>query len=148
MVHPPLGWRVKGYRALMLIGEVAERAGVSVKTVRYYEEVGVIESAARTPGGYRDYDEGVLERLRFVRSAQAVGLTLGEIREVVAFRERGESPCTHVLGLLETHAAEVDRRIRELRNLRRELVTLAQRAKALDPDKCPSSIVCHIVTSP
>lgn len=129
----------------MLIGDVAERAGVSIKTLRYYEVVGVIDTAARTLGGYRDYDEAVLERLRFIRSAQAVGLTLGEIREVVAFRERGESPCAHVLGLLETHAAEVDRRIRELRNLRLELGALAQRANALDPGECPSSEVCHIV---
>lgn len=132
----------------MLIGDVAARAGVSIKTLRYYEDVGVIDKAARTPGGYRDYDEDVLERLRFVRSAQAVGLTLGEIREVVAFRERGESPCAHVLELLDTHAAEVDRRIRELRTLRRDLATLAQRAKALDPAKCPPNVVCHIVTSP
>ena len=132
----------------MLIGDIAARAGVSIKTVRYYEDVGVIDRAARTPSGYRDYDEDVLERLRFVRSAQAVGLTLGEIREVVAFRERGESPCAHVLELLDTHAAEVDRRIRELRTLRRDLATLAQRAKELDPAECPSNLVCHIVTTP
>lgn len=132
----------------MLIGDVAARAGVSIKTLRYYEDVGVIDKAARTPSGYRDYDEDVLERLRFVRSAQAVGLTLGEIREVVAFRERGESPCAHVLELIDTRAAEVDRRIRELRSLRRELGVLAQRAKALDPADCPPNLVCHIVTSP
>lgn len=132
----------------MLIGDVAARAGVSIKTLRYYESVGVIDKAARTPGGYRDYDDDVLERLRFVRSAQAVGLTLGEIREVVAFRERGESPCAHVLELLDTRAAEVDQRIRELRTLRRDLATLAHRAKALDPAECPSNVVCHIVTSP
>ena len=132
----------------MLIGDVAARAGVSIKTLRYYEDVGVIDRAARTPGGYRDYDEDVLERLRFIRSAQAVGLTLGEIREVVAFRERGESPCAHVLELLDTHATEVDRRIRELRTLRRDLGALAQRAKALNSDECPSSVVCHIVTMP
>lgn len=132
----------------MLIGDVAARAGVSIKTLRYYEDVGVIDEAARTPGGYRDYEDDVLERLRFIRSAQAVGLTLGEIREVVAFRERGESPCAHVLELLETHAAEVDRRIRELRTLRRDLGTLAERAKELDPAECTSNVVCHIVTPP
>lgn len=131
----------------MLIGELAERTGLSVKTLRYYEQVGVIDVADRTPGGYRTYDAGVLERIRFVRSAQAVGLTLGEIREIVAFRERGQSPCAHVLGVLETHAAEVDRRIRELRQLRRELGALAGRARALDPADCSPSTVCHILSA-
>lgn len=139
-------WRVKAYHALMLIGEVAERTGLSVKALRYYEQVGVIDVAQRTPGGYRKYDVGVLERLRFVRSAQAVGLTLGEIREIVAFRELGQSPCSHVVKVLETHAADVDRRIRELRQLRRELGALADRAKALDPGACPPSTVCHILS--
>ena len=147
MLHPPLYWRVKRYRALMLIGELGERTGLSVKTLRYYEQVGVIDVAERTPGGYRTYDIGVLERLRFVRSAQAVGLTLGEIREIVAFRERGDSPCAHVLGVLETHTAQVDRRIRELRQLRSELAALADRARALDPAQCSPSTVCHIISA-
>ncbi len=146
MLYPPLNWSVKGYRVLMLIGELAGRTGLSVKTLRYYEQVGVIDVAERTSGGYRYYDVGVLERLRFVRSAQAVGLTLGEIREIVAFRERGLSPCVHVLGVLESHAAEVDRRILELRHLRRELDALADRARALDPAECSPSTVCHIIT--
>lgn len=131
----------------MQIGELAQRADVSVKTLRYYEAVGVLEAPPRTSGGYRSYGEEVVDRLRFVRSAQAVGLTLGEIREVVAFRERGESPCAHVLELLSTHAADVERRIRELRQLRRELAVLARRAESLDPDDCPPSTVCHIVTA-
>jgi len=68
------------------IGEVAQRSGLSVKTLRYYEDIGVLASPPRTPGGYRDYEDTVVGRLQFVRAAQAVGLTLGEIREVIAFR--------------------------------------------------------------
>lgn len=131
----------------MLIGELANRAGLSVKTLRYYEQVGVIDAPERTAGGYRSYDEAVLGRISFVRSAQAVGLTLGEIREIVAFRERGESPCAHVLSVLETHAAEVDRRIRELRELRSQLAALADAAKGLDPADCSPSTVCHIIAT-
>ena len=131
----------------MLIGEIAERTGLSVKTLRYYEHIGVIDVAERTPAGYRTYEASVIERLRFVRSAQAVGLTLGEIREIVAFRERGQCPCAHVLGVLETHAAEVDRRVQELRQLRGELVALADRAKALNPADCSPSTVCHIISA-
>lgn len=145
MLHPPVRWRVKRYSLLMLIGDVAERTGLTVKTLRYYEQVGVVEVADRTPGGYRRYDVGVLERVAFVRSAQAIGLTLGEIREIVAFRERGESPCAHVLEVLETHTAEVERCIRELRHLRRELGSLAERARELDPADCTPTTVCHII---
>jgi DNA-binding transcriptional MerR regulator len=65
---------------------------VSAKTIRHYLQIGVLPPPARTPSGYRAYDDGVLDRLRFVRAAQAVGLTLGEIREIVALRDRGWSP--------------------------------------------------------
>lgn len=72
----------------MRIGEIAERAGLSTKALRYYERVGLIDEPTRTQSGYRDYDESVLDRLRFIRSAQAAGLTLGEIKGVIAFREQ------------------------------------------------------------
>jgi DNA-binding transcriptional MerR regulator len=127
------------------IGELAERSGLSAKAVRYYEEIGVLPEAARTPAGYRDYDEATVERLAFVRAAQAVGLTLGEIREIVALRDRGETPCTHVLALLADRAAEVDRRITELEGLRGDLARLARRARALDPADCSPDRICHII---
>lgn len=60
----------------------------SDKTVRYYEGIGLLDHPPRTPSGYRDYDPSVLERLGFIKAAQAVGLTLGEIREIVALRDR------------------------------------------------------------
>jgi DNA-binding transcriptional MerR regulator len=80
-----------------------------------------------------------------VRAGQAVGLTLGEIREVIAFRERSEVPCGHVLDLILDHAAEVDRRIAELQRLRVDLDHLARRARTLDPADCPESVVCHLL---
>lgn len=76
----------------MRTGELAERAGISAEAIRYYERVGVLTPPARTASGYRDYDEVALDRLSFVRAAQAVGLTLGQIREVVAFRDWGGAP--------------------------------------------------------
>lgn len=127
------------------IGELAQRSGLSVKTLRYYEDIGVLAAPPRTTGGYRDYDHTVLGRLEFVRAAQAVRLTLGEIREVIAFREGGEAPCSHVLDLILHHAAEVDRRIAELQRLRADLDRLAKRARTLDPAGCPESIVCHVL---
>jgi DNA-binding transcriptional MerR regulator len=127
------------------IGELAQRSGLSVKTLRYYEDIGVLAEPPRTPGGYRDYGEGVLGRLEFVRAAQAVGLTLGEIREVIAFRERGDVPCSHVLDLILHHAAEVDGRIAELQRLRADLDRLAGRARTLNPADCRESAVCHVL---
>lgn len=132
----------------MQIGELAQRGGLSVKTLRYYEEIGVLAPPARTASGYRDYDDDTVGRLQFVRAAQAIGLTLGEIREVIAFRERGEAPCGHVLDVILHHAAEVDCRIAELQRLRADLDRLARRARTLDPADCPVSVVCHVLLPP
>jgi MerR family transcriptional regulator, copper efflux regulator len=68
----------------MRIGQLAEQAGISTKAIRYYEQIGILGPPERTATGYRSYDEAALGRLGFVRAAQAVGLTLGEIRHVIA----------------------------------------------------------------
>lgn len=129
----------------MRIGELAERAGVTAKTIRYYEEIGVIDEPERTSSGYRDYAGTAIDRLNFVRAGQAVGLTLAEIRSVVALRDRGETPCDHVRELLEARAGEIDRRIEELRALRRDLRRLVTRARKLDPAACDEHRVCHLL---
>jgi MerR family copper efflux transcriptional regulator len=130
----------------MRIGELAEQAGISTKAIRYYEQVGILAPPARTASGYRTYDPSALGRLEFVRAAQAVGLTLGEIRRIMAFRDEGQAPCAHVTDLLQRHAADLDTRIRELQQLRGELRQLAERAATLDPEQCPPERVCHIIT--
>ena len=116
----------------MRIGELAEQAGISTKAIRYYEQIGILTPPARTPSGYRSYDPSALGRLGFVRAAQAVGLTLGEIRQIIAFREGGQAPCAHVTDLLQRHAADLDARIAELQQLRGELRQLAERAATLN----------------
>jgi MerR family transcriptional regulator, copper efflux regulator len=130
----------------MRIGELAEQVGISTKAIRYYEQVGILAAPARTASGYRTYDPSALGRLEFVRAAQAVGLTLGEIRRIMAFRDEGQAPCAHVTDLLQRHAADLDTRIRELQQLRGELRQLAERAATLDPEQCPPERVCHIIT--
>ena len=102
----------------MKIGELATRSGVSVKTIRYYEEIGVLDEPRRMPSGYRDYDEDTKERLGFIRASQASGLSLGEIRSITAYRDRGESPCEHVLELLRRRSHEIDESIAELQRAR------------------------------
>jgi DNA-binding transcriptional MerR regulator len=132
----------------MWIGELAERAGVTARAIRHYERIGVLPAAGRSDSGYRLYGEDALARLAFVRAAQAVGLRLGEIRGVVAFRDRGETPCEHVLALVERRSAELAARIQEMRRLRAELEALAQRARTLDPADCAEDDVCHIIVGP
>lgn len=130
----------------MLIGELGRRAGVNPKTIRYYEEVGLLPRAARLPSGYRQYGEEDAERLEFIRNAKALGVALEEIKEVLAFRDRGVSPCPYVLKLLDAKVKEVQGRIRGLRMLAEDLRRL-QRAAARIPTKelTARARYCHIL---
>ena|SRR2546423_9225852 len=127
----------------MRIGELAELAGLSTKTIRYYEDIGILPEPERTPSGYRDYDDVALERLRFIKSAQAVSFSLGEISEVLAFGDRGEAPCVHVTQLMEERIRSLSEHIRGLQQMRSELEGLVKKAKTLPgPD---SGTFCHII---
>ena len=129
----------------MRIGEVAHRSGVPVKTIRYYEEIGVLAEPRRSESKYRDYEPDVIERLQFIRASQAFGLSLGEIREIVAYRDRGEVPCAHVLDLLRRRSREIDERIVELQQARSVLDGLVARARKLRSEDCSPSGVCHLI---
>ena len=129
----------------MLIGELSKRANVPTKTLRFYEDVGVLPEPARTPSGYRDYDDSALDRLRFIASAQAAGLTLTEIREVIGIRDDGSAPCQHVAALLDAKSAAVARQISELRRLQGELDRLRNRAAKVDPADCAPGSVCEVL---
>lgn len=129
----------------MRIGELAAKAGLTVKTIRFYERAAVLPEPERQPSGYRDYDGSALARLRFVKAAQAAGLTLAEIRQVIAVRDLSGPPCRHVADLLDDHAADLDRRIAELTALRDEVRRLRDRADGLDPSRCDDTAVCHVI---
>ena len=132
----------------MRIGELASQAGVTTQTIRFYEQAGVLPAPGRTPSGYRDFADDALGRLVFVRAAQAVGLSLGEIREVLALRDQGVAPCQHVTGLLVRRAGDIDARIAELSAVRDELRRLARRAETLDPRQCDPARICHVIPEP
>jgi len=85
----------------MRIGELAGLVGVNPKTVRYYEGIGLLPDPERRPSGYREYTDDDVDRLRFIRTAQRLGLSLSEISEILGFRERAERPCDYVLGVLD-----------------------------------------------
>ena len=131
----------------MRIGQLAERAGMTAKTLRFYEQAGLLPAPHRTPSGYRDYEEAALHRLRFIKAAQAAGLALAEITDVIAAREHTGPPCRHVAALLDEHAVDLDRRVAELTALRDEVQRLRDRAKMLDPAECGDDKVCHVIPS-
>jgi len=115
----------------MRIGQLADRFGLNPKTVRYYESIDLLPEPVRTPSGYRDYDEADAERLSFIRTAQRLGLSLDDIREILALHERDEPPCGHVVALLRHHTKELDQRIAEMQQLRDELTDMVARAAEL-----------------
>jgi len=127
------------------IGELSDRTGVPRKTIRYYEEIGVMPVASRSDGGYRQYAGDASARLGFVRAAQSVGLTLAEIREVLAFGDRGEAPCAHVAALIDEHAADLAERIVALQAMHRDLERLARRARAAPATATPDARFCPIL---
>src|SRR6266567_956582 len=122
--------------AEMNIGELARRSGVPSTALRYYEKAGLLPESRRTSSGYRAFQPDSLPRLAFIRAAQAVGLTLSEIREVLRIRDAGAAPCAHVLELIERHRNEVRSRIRELQLLERDLEHLASQGAGVDPSQC------------
>jgi DNA-binding transcriptional MerR regulator len=115
----------------MRIGELAARLAINPKTIRYYEGISLLPDPKRTASGYRTYDEDDVERLRFIKTAQRLGITLDEIREILAFRERGDRPCEYVRGVLRREVAEIDQRLAELTALRDDLVALEDMADQL-----------------
>jgi MerR family copper efflux transcriptional regulator len=129
----------------MRIGELAARCGLSTKAIRYYEEAGLLPPPARTSAGYRDYDKQAAKRLAFIRAGQSISLSLGEIREILALRDRGEAPCTHVIALIEQHAGDLNSRIQALEQMRSDLEKLARKARQGVARQDGQSVYCHII---
>lgn len=129
----------------MRIGEVAERAGVTTKTVRYYEEIGLLPLAERTSSGYRSYDSATVERLRFIRDAQTAGLSLGDIASILELKEQGRRSCEHTRALLRRQIDEIDLQIERLQHARNDLVELVDRADQADPAACIDEHRCQVI---
>jgi MerR family transcriptional regulator, copper efflux regulator len=129
----------------MRIGELARRSGLAATALRYYEKAGLLPESARTVSGYRDYDGETLPRLAFIRAAQAIGLSVAEIREVIGIRDAGAPPCAHVLELIERHRAEVRERVRQLQQLEHDLAVLAEEGSRVDPAECDPSGICKVI---
>ena len=129
----------------MRIGQLAAQSGYSVRTIRFYEQAGLLPAPERTPSGYRIYDQDAITRLRFVRSAQRLGLSLAEIAEVLQVRDCQGPPCTYVTKLIETHISALEDRVKELTALRDELRARLPLDAEPDPTRCPPDQVCYLI---
>ena len=129
----------------MKIGELAENTGAPTKTIRYYESIGLLPEPERAANGYRDYDDDAIDQLRFIRDAQATGLTLNEIASVLDLKSRGKTTCGHVVDLLARHLEDLDRHIETLNRTRDRLAAMTKRAKRLDPASCSDPLRCQTI---
>jgi MerR family transcriptional regulator, copper efflux regulator len=129
----------------MRIGEVGAAAGVTTKTLRFYESIGLLPAPDRTPSGYRDYPPEITERIQFIREAQAAGLTLAEVTSVLELKDAGSRTCEHTLALINRHVAEIDDKIEALVDTRQRLADLSRRAMELDPVDCTDPHRCQVI---
>lgn len=128
------------------IGEVARELGINPKTIRYYEEIGLIPEPERNQSGFRVYSQAEIDRLAFILRARALDFSLDDISEILALREQGEAPCLYVTELVQQRMAEIDAKISALNQLRHELEDIQQVAQALPEENILNKdCICHLI---
>ncbi|MEF2072139.1 Cu(I)-responsive transcriptional regulator [Consotaella aegiceratis] len=120
----------------MNIGEASRRSGLPPKTIRYYEEVGLV-TPARADNGYRDYQERDVHLLRFLQRSRSLGFSIDEARKLLALYKDDNRHSEDVRRLAHRRMAEIDRKIEELKSLKRALTTLTERCHGGDSPDCP-----------
>ena len=108
------------------IGQISAKIGVPIKTIRYYEELGLLKACGRTEGHFRLFHPASVTRLAFIKRLQSLGLSLQEIGECLAVYDHGDLPCSDIQNKLVQQVAEIERKIDELMLLRRELTDILQ----------------------
>lgn len=109
------------------IGAIARQANIPIKTIRYYEAVGLLPKPPRTTSGYRLYAPETVDRLQFIKKAQNLGLRLQDIREILELADRGRCPCGHVQRLLTLRLQELNRKIADLHLITRRITQARRR---------------------
>jgi DNA-binding transcriptional MerR regulator len=107
----------------MKIGTVSKETGIGIETLRFYERSGLLDEPLRTNSGYRLYSHEVFDRLAFIKQAQLLGFTLDEIRQLIAEKRAGKSPCSHVRDFVRRRLSELDERMLEMNRYRMELAS-------------------------
>jgi len=132
----------------MRIGELGATAATTAKTIRFYEHAGLLPAPPRTSSGYRDYPPEAVRRLAFIRTARTCGLTLTDIRGILAIRDSGQPPCSHVTALISGHLEQIEQRLAQLELARAVLRALSRRAASTAPAECTGDDICRILTDP
>ncbi|HJS32829.1 MAG TPA: helix-turn-helix domain-containing protein [Alphaproteobacteria bacterium] len=125
------------HEARLTIGGLAAATGCHVETIRYYERIGILPAAERSAGGYRLYDAGRVRMLRFVRRARALGLPLGEVRELLRLGGGGSRSCAAVRRIASRHLVALRARLADLRRMERTLTELAAQCDTGVVPQCP-----------
>jgi MerR family mercuric resistance operon transcriptional regulator len=110
----------------LTIGQVAKRAGIGIETVRFYEREGLLEEPQRKPSGYRQFDEGIVARLRFIRRAKELGFTLHEIKELLSLKLDPSTTCADVKKRAEAKIADIEAKLDSLKRMKQALVKLTK----------------------
>ena len=121
----------------MRIGEAARRSGMAAKTIRFYEEAGLIAPAPRTGGGYREFDGDDVRRLQFIHRARDLGFSVGEVGRLLSLWSDRERESAHVKQLALEHVARIEAKMAELRSMRDAILHLAERCHGDDRPECP-----------
>ncbi len=125
------------------IGQVAQEAGLPIKTIRYYEDIGLLNpTVSRSPSGYRLFAPAVLNRLSFIKRAQSLGLSLDEVRQVLGVHDQGQLPCGDVKEYLVEKLAAVQVQIDELTMLQSELQGLLSGWQERPPAEQQARTIC------
>jgi len=118
------------------IGEAAERSGLPAKTIRYYEQIGLIEPPARRTSGYRDYDETDVQTLLFIQRSRSLGFSIEDCRDLLALYRARDRSAAEVKALALTRIGQIDGKIGELMSIRATLSALADRCAGGDRKEC------------
>jgi MerR family transcriptional regulator, copper efflux regulator len=131
------------------IGEIAKQSGLPVKTIRYYEDIGLLGSTAeRSPSGYRLFHPGVLNRLAFIKRAQSLGLSLAEIADLLAVHDQGQLPCEEVKEHLEMKLMAIAAQIEALETLQSELTGILSAWQEQPPAHRIAQTICPNLQPP
>ncbi|MEP6896845.1 MAG: heavy metal-responsive transcriptional regulator [Chloroflexota bacterium] len=132
----------------MFIHELARTTGVSAKTIRYYESIGLMPDPERAENNYRQYTSDAIERLRYIVSARSLGFSLTDIGEFLSARDVGTLPCQRVLDSFDQRIADIDLRIADLLALRGTLTRIRTLGEDLPANKnCDEQCVCYLITT-
>ena len=126
-----------------LIGAIASESGIPIRTIRYYNDLGLLKTNGRTEGGYRLFDSDVFVRLKFIKRAQNLGLSLSEIKEFLSVHDRGNLPCDQIKVKLEEKLVAIEKHIQQLQILKQELKGLLSGWQKI-PEH-PEETICPII---